>query len=101
VNAILCADIDKDGYKDLLLAGNDYQTDVFTGRYDASYGCFLRGGPNKAFTVMPSAKTGFILKGDVKDMTIISLRNKERLILAAVNDDSLRTFKINDQSLKN
>jgi hypothetical protein len=28
VNAIICDDLDNDGYKDLLLAGNEYQTDV-------------------------------------------------------------------------
>ena len=47
VNAIICNDIDGDGYKDLILAGNDYQSDVMTGRYDASYGCFLRVAAKK------------------------------------------------------
>lgn len=100
VNAILCEDIDNDGYKDLLLAGNDYQTDVFTGRYDASYGCFLRGSAKKTFTPVPPAQSGFILNGDVKDLSLIRLAGNQRLILAAVNDDSLRTFKINNPSPK-
>ena len=100
VNAIICEDIDHDGYKDLLLAGNDYQTDVITGRYDASYGCFLRGSRKKEFTSIPPDKSRFILKGDVKDMALIRLAKGERIILAAVNDDSLRTFRINDPNLK-
>jgi len=99
VNAIICEDIDNDGYMDLLLAGNDYQTDVITGRYDASYGCYLRGSVNKEFTAVPPAQSGFILKGDVKDMALIR-RGNERLILAAVNDDSLRTFRINVPNFK-
>ena len=49
VNAIICDDLDNDGFKDLLLAGNEYQTNVMTGRYDASYGCFLKGGADKKF----------------------------------------------------
>ncbi|HEV9037306.1 MAG TPA: hypothetical protein VGQ51_11815, partial [Puia sp.] len=101
VNTIICADVDNDGYKDLLLAGNDYQTDVITGRYDASYGCLLRGSGKKRFTAVPASRSGFVLKGDVKDMSLIRLANGERIVLASVNDDSLRVFRINEQNLKN
>jgi hypothetical protein len=95
VNAIVCEDIDHDGYKDLLLAGNDYQTDVITGRYDASYGCLLRGGNKGEFTWVAPEKSGFVLKGDVKDMALIRLANGKRIVVAAVNDDSVRVFRIN------
>jgi enediyne biosynthesis protein E4 len=94
VNAIICDDLDNDGFKDLLLAGNEYQTDVVTGRYDASYGCFLRGSADKSFTSVPPVKSGFILNGDVKDMSLIRLSNGVKLILAAVNNDSLRVFRV-------
>ena len=43
VNTILCADVDGYGYKDLIIAGNEYQTEVSTGRYDASYGLLIKG----------------------------------------------------------
>ncbi|MHA4806842.1 VCBS repeat-containing protein [Flavitalea flava] len=95
INAIICEDIDHDGYKDLLLAGNDFQTDVITGRYDASFGCFLRGSNKKEFTSVPPDKSGFILKGDVKDMALIRLARGGRIVVAAVNDDSARVFRIN------
>jgi enediyne biosynthesis protein E4 len=95
VNAILCEDVDNDGFKDLLLAGNEYQTEVMTGRYDASYGCFLRGTADKKFISVPPVKSGFILNGDVKDLSMIRLENGSRIILAAVNNDSLRVFRIN------
>ena len=98
VNAIICDDLDNDGFKDLLLAGNEYQAEVMTGRYDASYGCFLRGGGNKSFTPMPPAESGFILNGDVKDMAIIRMQNGKKMILAAVNNDSLQVFNINNYS---
>jgi hypothetical protein len=102
VNAIICDDLDNDGFKDLLLAGNEYQTEVMTGRYDASYGCFLRGGADKKFTPVPPAVSGFILNGDVKDMSVIRLSNGVKMVLAAVNNDSLRVFRINpaDKNLK-
>ncbi len=95
VNSIICDDIDGDGYKDLLLAGNDYQSDVMTGRYDASYGCFLKGTCKKTFSSVSPAQSGFIIKGDVKDMKLIKLFNGEKLVLSAVNNDSMRVFRIN------
>jgi hypothetical protein len=95
VNAILCDDFDGDGFKDLLLAGNEYQAEVMTGRYDASYGCFLKGSSNKAFEAVSPVQSGFIIKGDVKDMTVIGSVKGEKMVLAAVNDDSLRVFRVN------
>jgi hypothetical protein len=93
VNAIVCADMDGDGIKDILLAGNEYQNDVAVGRYDAFYGCFLKGKTNKEFQFISPSIIGFKIDGDVKDMKIISNNKKEKLILVAVNDDSLRIFK--------
>jgi len=95
VNAIICDDLNNDGYKDLLLAGNEYQTEVMTGRYDASYGCFLKGSDKKIFTPVPPVQSGFIIRGDVKDMALIRTVKGEKLVLVAVNNDSLRVFRIN------
>lgn len=95
INAILCDDLDHDGYMDMLLAGNEYQTEVMTGRYDASYGCWLKGGKDGRFRVLPPASTGFILHGDVKDMALLPGASGGKLVVAAVNGDSLRVFKLN------
>jgi len=94
VNAIICDDLDNDGFKDLLLAGNEYQAEVMTGRYDASYGCFLRGNSNGSFVPVPPASSGFILNGDVKDMSLIQLLNGQKILLAAVNNDAMSVFRI-------
>jgi enediyne biosynthesis protein E4 len=95
INSIICDDLDGDGFMDLVMTGNEYQTDVMTGRYDASYGCFLKGNKAKEFQFVPSSASGFIVDGDVKDMALLSLSNHEKLLLVAVNNDSLRVFKIN------
>ena len=94
VNTIVCADMDGDGIKDILLAGNEYQTEVITGRYDASYGCFLKGKGNNVFVAVSPASSGFILNGDVKDLKLINNRNGNKLLLAGVNNDSLHVFRI-------
>jgi hypothetical protein len=95
VNAIICDDLDNDGYRDLLLAGNEYQAEVMTGRYDASYGCFLRGSSNKTFVSIPQYTSGLLLQGDVKDMALIRLANGDKLLVAAVNNDIMHVYKIN------
>jgi len=93
VNAILCADMDGDGNKDILLAGNEYQTEVMTGRYDASYGCFLKGSNQKKFKTVSPELSGFKIDGDVKDMKMITTANSEKLILVAINNDYMKVFR--------
>ena len=94
INAIICNDIDGDGYKDLIVAGNEYQEEVMTGRYDASYGLFLKGGRDKTFKTVWPTKSGLIIDGDVKDMALIPLSGQEKILLVAVNNDSLKVFRI-------
>ncbi|HZG25278.1 MAG TPA: FG-GAP-like repeat-containing protein, partial [Chitinophagaceae bacterium] len=93
VNAIICEDMDGDGINDLLLAGNEYHTEVMTGRYDASYGLFLKGS-KKGFRSMSPVKSGFLLDGDVRSLTVVRDRNKDKLVIAGVNNDSLRIFSV-------
>jgi hypothetical protein len=43
-----------------------------TGRYDASYGCFLKGSNQKKFETVSPELSGFKIDGDVKDMKMIT-----------------------------
>lgn len=95
VNAIVCTDVDSDGQTDIILAGNEYQAEVMTGSYDASYGLILKGNGKGAFIPLTPASSGFIIAGDVKDLKLVTTSTKERIILAALNDDRVRAFKIN------
>ncbi len=97
VNAIVCDDFDGDGFPDLLLAGNEYGADVVTGRYDASYGCFLKGGKNKTFQSVPPAESGFLVDGDVRDMAVVPAPGGEKRLLVAVNNNSMRVFRIKNR----
>lgn len=95
VNAIICDDLDGDGVTDLLLAGNEYQTDVMTGRYDASYGCFLKGIAGRNFLAIPPTRSGFIVRGDVKDMALIRTAKGQKMVIIGINNDSLKVMGIN------
>lgn len=93
VNAIVSTDTDKDGNADLILAGNEYQTTVMTGRYDASYGLVLKGDGKGNFSPLTPASSGLIIDGDVKDLKIISTP-AGNFLLAAINNEKLKVFKL-------
>ncbi|MDO6432528.1 VCBS repeat-containing protein [Flavitalea sp. BT771] len=91
VNAIVVDDVDKDGRMDILLAGNEYQAAVPAGRYDASYGLWLKGDGHGGFIPVPPATSGLILDGDVKDLKMIKVAGR-RIMLAAINDQPMKAF---------
>jgi hypothetical protein len=94
VNAILPYDINKDGNIDLMIAGNEYEADAMTGRYDASYGLVLKGDGKGNFTPENIVKSGFILDGDVKDLKAVHVKNKENIVIASVNNDKVKCFDL-------
>ena len=94
VNSIVCTDVDGDQKLDIIMAGNEYQAEVMTGRYDASYGLLLKGDGKGAFKAISPLQSGLIIDGDVKDMKIINTASKERLLLVAVNNDKMKVFRL-------
>lgn len=94
VNSIVCTDVDNDDLMDIILAGNEYQAEVMRGRYDASYGCYLKGTGRGKFKAVSASVSGLILNGDVKDIALIHSSKGEKMIIAAINNDLLRVFKI-------
>nr|WP_242923232.1 VCBS repeat-containing protein [Pontibacter liquoris] len=85
-------DVDGDGNPDLLLVGNDYGTEVFTGRYDAFTGLYLKGNGKGGFLPTPLSKSGFFVDGDAKGMAQVFGANGQKLTLVTQNNDSLRIF---------
>jgi enediyne biosynthesis protein E4 len=98
INSIVVNDVDEDGNTDLIIAGNEYQTAVATGRYDASYGLFLKGNGTGIFTAVNNS--GLIIDGDIKDLKIISIKNKGQVLVAAPNDAALKIFLLNERVKK-
>jgi hypothetical protein len=93
VNAITSVDVDGDNHLDIVLAGNEYQAEISTGRYDASYGLVLKGNGQGMFTPLRPIQSGLIVDGDVKDVKVITTGTNQRLVLFAINDEKLKVFK--------
>jgi len=90
---ICTGDFDHDGNEDVLLGGNLYRVKPEVGRYDASYGVFLKGDGKGKFESLRPSESGFFVDGEVRDIKKITIANVD-YILVARNNDSPLLFKI-------
>ena len=91
VNGIAVDDVNGDGVKDLVLAGNLFSSEVETPRNDASYGIILIGKGDGTFSEMSTIESGFNAGGDVKDVKLIR-KGKQKLILVANNNSAMQAY---------
>lgn len=92
VNGMVVTDANNDEYLDILMVGNDYGNEVFSGRYDASTGVVFLGDGHGNFSSVNSSLSGFEVKGDGKALARVIAEAGE-LIIATQNADSLRVFR--------
>jgi enediyne biosynthesis protein E4 len=90
--AIAVRDFDGDGLSDLILGGNLYRVKPEIGRYDASYGIFLKGNGKGGFTPVPNLQSGLNLDGEVRDIVLIQVDDEE-LMLVIRNNDSVLSYR--------
>ncbi len=86
VNQIVSRDVDNDGLKDLVIAGNLYASEIETPRNDSSVGVYLKGNGKGEFSVVPNAQCGLYIRGDVKDLVTINIMGEEHVIAVKNND---------------
>jgi len=92
INSILIRDFDLDGYKDLLVSGNLYQTEIEVPRHDAGTGLLLKGNGNGEFEVISTIKSGFFTPNDAKEMQFIDVGGKQ-IILVGNNNSYLQVIE--------
>ncbi|MDO6819136.1 VCBS repeat-containing protein [Zobellia sp. 1_MG-2023] len=85
INSILAEDFDKDGHKDLLIAGNLFTSEIETTRNDAGIGLFLKGNGKGDFFPITTAQSGFYAPFDVKNMKIIKKKGKSNILIGNNN----------------
>ena len=88
-------DIDEDGNLDLMLVGNDYGMEPYSGRHDAFSGLFLKGDGKGNFSSTAVAKSGFFVNGDAKGLAALHTAKNEDILIATQNQDSLKVFRKN------
>jgi len=86
-------DYDNDGNLDALAVGNFYSGEVFTGRYDASIGWFLKGNGKGNFESVDVNQSGFFVRGDAKSQVNLLSENYE-LVVSSINNEDIKAHKI-------
>jgi hypothetical protein len=92
VYGIKTGDFDHDGIQDLLIGGNFYQSKPEAGIYDASYGLLLKGDGKGGLVPVPATRSGFFVKGAVRDIQTIKIKHQS-IIIVAKNNDAIEIFK--------
>lgn len=95
VRGILAQDANHDGNADLTLVGNNYAVRPSYGRYDASYGWFLKADTSNTYRTLMPVQSGFIVKGDARKIRRISINGKAHVVVA-VNNGALQVFRVGE-----
>ena len=99
VYGMVAEDLNKDGNLDVLLVGNNYSSDVLSGRYDAGNGLVLFGKGNGTFENVSVTKSGFYNPKNAKALARVRLENGSMAYLISNNNDKLQAFKTQSSGL--
>ncbi|NNV56659.1 VCBS repeat-containing protein [Limnovirga soli] len=91
---IAVEDVDGDGNLDAIINGNDYGTEVATGRYDALNGLVLKGNGKGNFTPQTILQSGLFIPGDGKALVKIRNNKGNCLLVAGQNRGPIKVFKL-------
>jgi len=78
-------DYNIDGYEDLVLVGNIYNTEVETPRLDNPFGLILISNTKDGYDIVAPKDSCFYLNGNAKSVETIAMNGKTYIILAHNN----------------
>lgn len=95
IDGMVVDDFDGDGNPDVLLNGNDFGTEVGTGRYDALNGLLLKGDGKGNFTPQSIAASGIYIPGDGKALVKLRGGDGKYLVAASQHRGPLKLYQLN------
>ncbi|WP_460679301.1 VCBS repeat-containing protein [Mucilaginibacter koreensis] len=90
-------DFDGDGNLDAVINGNDYGTEVTTGRYDAMNGLYLKGDGKGGFKPLSILQSGIYIPGDGKALVKLKGAGNQYLLAATQNRDAMKLYRLKRQ----
>lgn len=89
-------DFNNDGYEDIVVVGDIYETEVETPRLDNPYGLVLLSNQKDGYTVAGPEQTGLYINGNAKSVKIVKhAKTGKNYALVAINNGKLEAFEIN------
>jgi hypothetical protein len=92
LDGMAAGDFDGDGNLDLVINGNDYGTEVSTGRYDAFNGLLLKGDGKGSFQPQSILESGIYIPGDGKALAALRGVGGRYLLAAGQNRGPLKLY---------
>lgn len=87
IYALASADVNGDGYADLIGAGNQSRSRVRIGTMDANYGQVFLNDKKGGFTYLPQNQSGLRFRGDVRGLRVVGNR-----LVVGVNGKPFRVY---------
>ncbi|MET4081407.1 hypothetical protein ABIB40_001353 [Pedobacter sp. UYP30] len=94
LNGMVTGDFDGDGNLDVVMNGNDYGTDVSTGRYDALNGLMLKGDGKGNFKPESILQSGIYLPGNGKALVGFQGSKGQYMLAASQNKGDVKIFQL-------
>jgi hypothetical protein len=89
VYAITSTDVNHDGNKDLIMAGNNTWTRIKFSRYDASHAMIFLGDGKGGFSYIPQWQSGLNVQGNVRSMEFIN-----NTLVFGINDGAVQAYRL-------
>ncbi len=93
---ISCADINKDGYTDLIMGGNNFEFKPQYSRLDANYGSVLLGNKDLDFSWEDYSRSGFFVREEIKHLEQFRDGKGRTFLIAALNEAEPKIYKLNE-----
>ncbi len=94
INGMVVDDFDGDGNLDVLMNGNDYGTEVATGRYDALNGLLLKGDGKGNFSPKSILESGIWIPGNGKALVKLMGSSGDYRIAASQHQEAMKLFQL-------
>jgi hypothetical protein len=91
-------DFDGDGNLDVVINGNDYGTELTTGRYDAFNGLMLKGDGKGNFEPLTIMQSGIYIPGNGKALVKLMGAHNKYLLAASQNRGTMKIFELKRDS---